>query len=107
MLKMREMPIKKRLTTTFILVSLITSIATLVSLISMVVIVQRYEHAMQYYGFSQGDIGKAMTVFAEARSSLRAAIGYDDQETIDQQIKLHNEQIKKFENYFSSSRVFR
>lgn len=38
-----------------------------------------YNNALTNYGFSQGDIGKAMTVFADARSDLRGAIGYDEE----------------------------
>ena len=35
-------------------------------------------HALTNYGFSQGDIGKMMITFADTRSNLRAAIGYQD-----------------------------
>ena len=41
-----------------------------------------YNNALTNYGFSQGDIGKAMTVFADARSDLRGAVGYDEESII-------------------------
>lgn len=37
---------------------------------------------MKNYGFSQGDIGKMMITFADTRSYLRAAIGYQDENLV-------------------------
>ena len=44
----------------------------------MLVMGVQYNHALTNYGFSQGDIGKMMITFADTRSNLRAAIGYQD-----------------------------
>lgn len=39
-------------------------------------------YALKNYGFSQGDIGKMMITFADTRSYLRAAIGYQDENLV-------------------------
>ena len=89
--------IRKRLNKSFLKVSGVVSIAAIVGLFAMLFVGNRYQQAMTYYAFPQGDIGKAMTEFAEARSSLRAAIGYDDVAIIAEQKKLHDEHKVAFE----------
>ena len=83
--------IEKRLTKSFILVSLITAVSAVVGLIALIVMVNRYSYALTNFGFAQGDIGKAMFEFADVRSSLRAAIGYDDQDAIDLVVPQHKD----------------
>ena len=102
----KNMRIKKRLTSGFIYVSLIVSIAAVVGIIAMLIVASRYNHAMVNYGFSQGDIGKAMVAFAETRSSLRAAIGYQHEDDIAEQIALHDENKALFEQYLSDIEQF-
>ena len=77
----------------------ILSIAPIVSVIALFLVAQSYEYAMANFGFSQGDIGKAMSAFAEARSSLRGAIGYDQQDEIDSMIATYEEQKEIFNTY--------
>lgn len=89
--------IEKRLTRSFFTVTSITSIAAFVGLIAIIVIANRYSYALNNFGFAQGDIGRAMFEFADVRSSLRAAIGYDDQEAIDTVVQQHQEKIVEFE----------
>lgn len=92
--------IEKRLTKSFILVSLITAVSAVVGLIALIVMVNRYSYALTNFGFAQGDIGKAMFEFADVRSSLRATIGYDDQEAIDLVTQQHEESKAAFlENF--------
>lgn len=57
----------------------IASISAVVGIIALLVMTRMYNNALTNYGFSQGDIGKTMTVFAEARSDLRGAIGYTEE----------------------------
>ena len=78
MQKLKDMKIKKRLNTGFKMVTGIATIAAVLGIIAMLVASGRYEYAMTNYGFSQGDIGKAMVTFSETRSALRAVVGYDD-----------------------------
>lgn len=93
--------IKSRLTKGFIQVSLLAAVAAVIGVICIFVISGRYESAMENYGFSQGDIGQAMTALAESRSSLRAAIGYDDEEFIERSVANFNEQKELFNTYMS------
>ena len=52
--------IKERLTKAFVMVAAITAIGAVVGLAAMLVMSNRYSSALVNYGFSQGDIGKAM-----------------------------------------------
>ena len=61
--KLNEMHIQKRLTTGFTFTTAITSIGAIVGIIALLFISNRYTYALQNYGFSQGDIGKAMIMF--------------------------------------------
>ena len=56
--------IKERLTKAFVMVAAITAIGAVVGLAAMLVMSNRYSSALVNYGFSQGDIGKAMITFA-------------------------------------------
>ncbi len=80
--KLNEMRIQKRLTTGFIITTAITSIGAILGIIALIFISNRYTYALQNYGFSQGDIGKAMIMFADTRSSTRGIIGYDDDDSL-------------------------
>ena len=93
--------IEKKLTHSFFRISTLTAIAAVLGLIAMIVISYRYSYALENFGFAQGDIGRAMFEFADIRSSLRAAIGYDDQEAIDIVVKQHDEKKAVFEECFA------
>lgn len=93
--------IEKKLTLSIFKVSTITAAAALLGVIALIVISTRYSYALHNFGFAQGDIGRAMFEFADIRSSLRAAIGYDDQEAIDTVVQQHNEKIKIFKECFA------
>lgn len=79
----KKMKIKRRLITSFIMIAGITAVSAVVGCIAMMVISSQYADALVNYGFSQGDIGKAMTVLADSRSATRAIISYTNQEVID------------------------
>jgi len=102
MLNFKRMKIKNRLTTGFILIIAIASISSIVGIIAMLNLSSKYTHALKNYGFSQGDIGKAMTAFAETRSALRAVIGYDDDEDILKVKNIHEQQKENFNNYLKN-----
>ena len=97
--KIGDTSIRKRLNKSFLKVSGVVSIAAIVGLFAMLFVGNRYQYAMTYYAFPQGDIGKTMLEFAETRSSLRAIIGYDDVEVIEKQKALHDEHRITFEKY--------
>ena len=99
MQKLKDMKIKKRLNTGFKMVTGIATIAAVLGIIAMLVASGRYEYAMTNYGFSQGDIGKAMVTFSETRSALRAVVGYDEEDMIEAQVSLHDQKKEAFETY--------
>lgn len=99
MFNLSRMRLKKRLVTGFVMVSVVASIAAVVGIIAMMVVSNRYSYALTNYGFSQGDIGKGASAFAEVRSSTRAAIGYEDEQQISNTIQTHDQKRQSFEEY--------
>jgi Methyl-accepting chemotaxis protein len=93
--------IEKKLTKSFVQVAAITAAVALAALLALIILSNRYSYALKNFGFAQGDIGKAMFEFADARSSLRAAIGYDDADTIARVAKEHEENKMQFQEYFA------
>lgn len=97
--KLNNMKIEKRLKTSFRVVTLIASIAVVIGAIAMVIMISRYSSALTNYGFSQGDIGKAMTAFADVRAATRGAISYTDKSMITDFQKIHDEKKAIVEEY--------
>ena len=100
--KTKDVRIKARLTQGFMFVTLITSIAAVIGIIAMWVMNVQYNKALNNFGFSQGDIGKAMTCLSETRSSLRAAIGYDKQDEIDEAVQNYEDYKQKTNDYIDA-----
>lgn len=82
MKKGHELKIRERLSKSYLQVIFIASISAIVGIIALLVMTRIYNNALNNYGFSQGDIGKAMTAFSGARSEVRAAVGYTDEDII-------------------------
>lgn len=97
--KLNNMKIEKRLKTSFRIVTLIASVAAVIGAIAMVIMISRYSSALTNYGFSQGDIGKAMTAFADVRAATRGAISYTDKSMITDFQKIHDEKKAIVEEY--------
>ena len=97
----QQLKIAERLKKSFLIIAAMAGIAAFAGVIALVVMSRMYASALVNYGFSQGDIGKAMVVFADARSSTRAAIGYDQEDAIKQVIEVHDAKKKAFEEYFA------
>ena len=100
--KLNKMRIKPRLLKGFQLIVWIADIGAVIGIILLLVVANRYSYALHNYGFSQGDIGKAMITFADARSATRAAIGYQDIDAINQAMEMHDTKKEKFEEYFET-----
>lgn len=79
MKKGHDLKIREKLSKSYMQVIFIASISAIVGIGALLIMTRMYNHALTNYGFSQGDIGKAMTVFADARSDLRGAVGYDEE----------------------------
>lgn len=95
----KQQGIKKRLTKGFAKVAIIGAIAAIIGIGALLIAAVQYEKALNRYGFTQGDIGKAMTAFSESRSALRAVVGYDDEAVIEKQFELHDQKKAAFETY--------
>lgn len=78
MKKNHDLKIREKLSKSYLQVIFIASISAIVGIGALLIMTRMYNNALTNYGFSQGDIGKAMTVFADARSDLRGAVGYDE-----------------------------
>ena len=76
------MRIGKRLILTFVLVALISSIGGIAGLIVTNLTIDRYNHALTGYGFTQGDMGLFNTEFNSGRAIIRDIIFSDETETI-------------------------
>lgn len=94
-------PIRKRLSKGFSLIIRVCSIALVLCDIAIFAMSSLYEHGMSNYGFSQGDIGKAMVTFSEARSSLRAVISYKSTTEINSEKKEYQTKKQLFDTYLS------
>ena len=99
--KISKRRIKERLTKGFLLASGIPSVVAVLVMVVLIVVAVVYSNSMRDYGFSQGDVGKTLTYFAEARSALRAVIGFDEEETIVSQLASHDEYKTQFEQSFA------
>ena len=98
----KKMRIKKKLTSSYILISAITSIAGILGCIAMIIIANQYAYALKYYGFSQGDIGKALITFADCRSATRSIIGYTDKEVVAEALITHDNNKTSFNSYIKN-----
>ena len=94
-------PIRKRLNKGFSLITIVCCIALVLCDIAIFAMSSQYEHAMSNYGFSQGDIGKAMVTFSEARSSLRTVISYKSTTEINSEKKEYQTKKQLFDTYLS------
>lgn len=94
-------PIRKRLSKGFLLITRVCCIALVLCDIAIFAMSSLYEHGMSNYGFSQGDIGKAMVTFSEARSSLRAVISYKSTTEINSEKKEYQTKKQLFDTYLS------
>ena len=92
--------IKERLIKAFRRVLGIASVAAIAGVIALIVIDHQYSSALQNYGFSQGDIGKAVASFTGTRAYMLAVIGYDDEENIQSAIEGHDAMKEKFVNIY-------
>lgn len=93
--------IRKRLSKGFSLITRVCCIALVLCDIAIFAMSSLYERGMSNYGFSQGDIGKAMVTFSEARSSLRAVISYKSTTEINSEKKEYQTKKQLFGTFLS------
>lgn len=87
--RLNSMQIKERLTKAFLVVAGMLTLVSVIGLVTLIIVSNTYSKALVDYGFAQGDVGKAMAVFADTRSALRGAIGYERQDDIDKMVNEH------------------
>ena len=97
-----NLKIRARLKKAFTMIVVVSSIAGVLGAIAMLITMTQYKSALTNYGFSQGDIGKAMTVFTDARSATRGIIGYQDQDLINDLVTTHDEKKQAFDEYWTT-----
>ncbi|MDD2971116.1 MAG: HAMP domain-containing methyl-accepting chemotaxis protein [Lachnospiraceae bacterium] len=100
--KLKNLRIKERLVRAFITIAIIASISGVVGCVAMNYIASRYSYALTNYGFSQGDIGKVLVTFADARSATRAIVGYTDADIIAGLVETHAEKVKACKEYMTA-----
>lgn len=100
--KLNNMQIKERLVKAFILIAGLLAVVAAVGLITMIAVSTFYADALTNYGFAQGDVGKAMASFADARSAMRGVIGYEEQSSIDSMMEEHSKYKENFMNEFAN-----
>ena len=88
--------IEARLKKAFRRVLLIASVAAVAGVIALLVVNTQYSRALTNYGFSQGDIGKAMVSFTGTKAYLQAAIGYVDEKDVNDAVASHDDMKAKF-----------
>ena len=99
--KLNKYRIKERLVHAFVIATGIPAAVAVAALATLIVVAIVYAGALRDYGFAQGDVGKTMAYFAEARSALRGAIGFDDEAFIANMITVHDENVEKFSQSFA------
>lgn len=100
--KLNNLQIRDRLVRAFVTIACIMTVVSAVILITMFVISQLYSSSLINYGFAQGDIGRAMTQFADSRSAMRGIIGYDNQSAIETLLANHETYKEGFTKEFNS-----
>lgn len=97
-----KLKIEKRLSKSFTLVSLIAGIAAVIGLIALIITTTQYSRALKNYGFTQGDIGKALVTFADTRAATRGIIAYQQKDLIDSTKTIHDAKKQKFLDYMTT-----
>ncbi|MEA5083809.1 MAG: HAMP domain-containing methyl-accepting chemotaxis protein [Lachnospiraceae bacterium] len=96
----KNIKIRKKLIISFLVVAIISNIATVVSSISMKKINSDAEMALNNYGFATGSVASALVIIADSRRAVRDVVNYEDElkrnEAKDQ---LYNELRPKYETY--------
>ena len=99
--KWKMLSIQNRLKKGFRFTTVLAALAGVIAIIVMGIMSTQYSDALKYYGFSQGDIGKAMVAFTETRSCTRGLIGYTDPGVLSTLSENHDTKKESFEKYWS------
>jgi Methyl-accepting chemotaxis protein len=78
--KMKNLPIKKKLFNTLLLVALIGTITSLIGLGFFIETNKKYQYAINNYGFSQGKLGRVGIKFQEVRVNVSELVSSTDKD---------------------------
>ncbi len=98
---LNNLKIGQKLILVFITVAIITSISSILSMTVTQRIIRQYDDAMVNYGFTQGDIGRALAAFVELDDEIHDSINYmnaENKETVKGYI---SETIEDLDAYFA------
>lgn len=74
----KNLSIRKKLLTCFVLIAMISGLASVATLVLMGQADAKYSHALENYGFSQGDIGGLTTKLESNRANMMQMLITDD-----------------------------
>ncbi len=95
----KNLKIGKKLVICFVIVAVIASISGVISIFSLSNTNEQYSSAMTKYGFSLGDIGKAMLIISDNQKLARDVITSTDQAIIESSKASIAENAKKYDQY--------
>lgn len=95
----KKLKLKRKMVFFFILVMLVSSASGAIANSSLRKTDEQYSYALQYYGFAQGDIGKAMIIMAENQRLLRDIVNFSKPENVQEAKKEFYENRKKYDTY--------
>lgn len=75
---LRNMKLRTKLIISFLIISIISAVSGIVANIMMNNLDNQHHNTLIYYGFSQGDIGKAIITIADYDKQVRDVIGFKD-----------------------------
>lgn len=99
---LNDMNIRKKLSTGFLIVALIGSIASIASGIILKVSDALYSDALVNYGFSQGDIGKLFAQMGVLDGAVHDAISFSNEEYLNEAKTEYEESLPQVDSYFDT-----
>lgn len=99
MMLFKNMKISKKLTLSFIAISILASIAGIISVFMVGSIDKEYSKAIIHYGFSQGDIGKALVTLSNGKGYTHDIIGFTDEADVADAKRLLEESDQDYNTY--------
>lgn len=95
----KNLKIEKKLIISFILVALMASISGIVSMFIIQYTNVKYSEALVNYGFSQGDIGKAMLLVSRNHQYTRDIISFTNEAHVEKATTSVSDNIKQYDAY--------
>ncbi|WP_373266391.1 methyl-accepting chemotaxis protein [Hungatella hathewayi] len=98
----KNLKIGKKLIASFVVVSLLASIAGAVCAVVMKGVDSEYSNALEQHGFAQGDIGKLMSAFCRIDGNVHDSVSYIDVDSRGAAIANVDSQSASMDGYFEA-----